>query len=137
MTYPTPHTKGTLFMVEDEENTAALIKLIMQQEGYDVVHAADGRQAQSQIDALPPPALVLLDMGLPHVNGLTLLAQIKNRPTWSKVPVLMLTANDDKTDICKAIVGGATEYILKPIKKDELLARVRRFQSPDLKRRAS
>jgi len=129
--------KGTLFMVEDEDNTAALIKLIMEQEGYQVIHASDGRLAQSQIDALPPPALVLLDMGLPHVNGLTLLAQIKNRPTWAKVPVLMLTANDDKTDICKAIVGGATEYILKPIKKDELLARVRRFQSPDWKSRAS
>ena len=116
-------------MVEDEENTAALIKLIMQEEGYDVIHAADGLQAQSQIDALPPPALVLLDMGLPNVNGLTLLAQIKGRTTWSNVPVLMLTANDNKTDICKAIVGGAREYILKPIKKNELLARVRRFQS--------
>ena len=137
MTYPLKQAKGILFMVEDEENTAALIKLIMQQEGYDVIHAADGRQAKSQIDALPPPSLVLLDMGLPHVDGLTLLAQIRSRPTWSGVPVLMLTANDDKTNICKAIVGGATEYILKPIKKDELLTRVRRFQSSDLKRRAS
>ena len=133
----TKYTKGTLLMVEDDEHTAALIKFIMLEEGYEVIHAMDGLDAQAKIDALPPPSLVLLDMGLPHINGLTLLAQIRNRPTWLNTPVLMLTANDDKTDICKAIVGGATEYILKPIKKDKLLDRVRRFQSTNWNRRAS
>jgi two-component system phosphate regulon response regulator PhoB len=124
-------------MVEDEEDTAALIKMIMEEQGYEIVHAADGQQAQRQIDALPPPALVLLDMGLPHVNGLALLAQIKRKATWSNVPVIMLTADAEKTDICKAIVAGAAEYILKPFKKEDLVGRLRRFRSPESKRLAS
>jgi len=128
--------KPILFMVEDDGVTSSLIKLIME-EGYQIIHASDGRQAQSQIEALPPPALVLLDMGLPYVSGLELLAQILKKPTWLDVPVVMLTAAADQTDICKAIVAGATEYILKPFKPDALLARVRRFQPSGPTRRAS
>ncbi len=120
--------KPILFMVEDEEDTANLIKMMMEKEGYQVIHAGDGRHAQNQIAALPPPALILLDMELPHVNGLELLTQIRKRPTWIEVPVVMLTADADQTDICKAIMAGATEYILKPFKPDVLVARLRRFR---------
>jgi DNA-binding response OmpR family regulator len=124
-----------LFMVEDEEDTANLLKMIMEEEGYQVIHAADGRQAQKQIAALPPPALVLLDMGLPHVQGLELLAQIRKSPIWIDVPVVILTADADKTDICKAIVAGATEYILKPFKREALVARLQRFRIASSTRR--
>ncbi len=122
-------------MVEDEEDTANLIKMIMEEEGYQVIHAADGRKAQSQIAALSPPALVFLDMGLPHVNGLELLAQIRKKQTWLDVPVVMLTADADKTNICKAIVAGATEYVLKPFTRDALVARLQRFRTSNATRR--
>ena len=127
MGHDSAHTP-ILFMVEDEEDTANLIKMIMGKEGYQVIHAADGQQAQNQIAALSPPTLILLDMGLPRVNGLELLTQIRKRPTWIDVPVVMLTANADQTDICKAIMAGATEYILKPFKPDVLVAKLRRFR---------
>lgn len=127
----------TLFLAEDEEDTAILIRMIMEEEGYQVIHTGDGKQAQVQINALPPPALVLLDMGLPHVNGLELLALIRRKPTWSSVPVVMLTAAADQADICKAIMAGASDYILKPFKRDNLTARLRRLRIPGLKRRAS
>ena len=117
-----------VFVVEDEEDTATLITMTMKAEGYEVLHADDGLKAQSQIAALPPPALVLLDMGLPHVTGLELLAQIRKKPTWADVPVVMLTADNDKTNICKAIVAGATEYVLKPFKREALVARLQRFR---------
>ena len=60
--------KPILFMVEDEEDTANLIKMMMEKEGYQVIHAGDGRHAQNQIAALPPPALILLDMPLSAWN---------------------------------------------------------------------
>ena len=126
-----------VFIIEDEEDTAALIKNIMEEEGYEVIHAANGLKAQSLIAASPPPALVLLDMQLPHVNGLELLAQIRKKSTWVDVPVVMLTADNDKTDICKAIVAGATEYVLKPFKREALVARLQRFRSAKQKRRVS
>lgn len=127
----------TLFVVEDEPDTAALLKMIMEEEGYEILHASDGKQAQVQIDALPPPALVLLDIGLPHVNGLELLAQMRKKSTWARVPVVMLTAAADQTQICKAVVAGASAYILKPFKRDSLLAKLEPFRVPGMKRKAS
>ncbi len=129
--------KPTLFFVEDEADTATLIRMIMEEEGYDVLHAADGKQAQIQVDALPPPALVLLDIGLPHVSGLELLAQMRKKSTWTSVPVVMLTADSDQTHICKAIVAGASDYVLKPFKRDALLGRLARLRSPGLHRRTA
>ncbi len=129
--------KPILFMVEDEEDTATLIRMIMEEDGYDVLHARDGKQAQVQIDALPPPALVLLDMGLPSVHGLELLAQIRNKTSWNGVSVVMLTADGDQTHICKALVAGASDYVLKPFTRESLLARLARFRAPGLKRRTA
>lgn len=127
----------TLFVVEDEADTAALLKMIMEEEGYEVLHASDGKQAQVQIDALPPPALVFLDIGLPHVNGLELLAQMRKKSTWATVPIVMLTAAADQTQICKAVVAGASAYILKPFKRESLLAKLAQFRLPGMKRKAS
>ena len=129
--------KPILFLVEDEEVTSTLIRMIMEDDGYEVVHASDGKQAQVKIDALPPPALVLLDMGLPHVHGLDLLAQIRKKTTWTGVSVVMLTADGDQTHICKAIMAGASDYVLKPFKRESLLARLARFRAPGLKRRTA
>ncbi|HBR52123.1 MAG TPA: two-component system response regulator [Nitrospira sp.] len=129
--------KPTLFLVEDEEDTALLLTMIMKEEGYDVIHASDGKQAQVKIDALPPPALILLDMGLPHVHGLDLLALIRKKPSWKGVPVVVLTADGDQTNICKAIVAGASDYILKPFKREILLGRLARFGSTDPNRRTA
>lgn len=129
--------KPRLFLVEDEEDTATLIRMIMEEEGYDVIHASDGKEAQIKIDALPPPALVLLDMGIPQVHGLELLAQIRKKPSWKGVSVVMLTADSDQTRICKAIVAGASDYVLKPFKRESLLARLARFRAPGLQRRTA
>lgn len=71
--------KLTLFLAEDEEGTAILLKFLLARVGYTVVHAADGQQAQTMIDQMSPPALVLLDIMLPYLNGLQLLAHIRQK----------------------------------------------------------
>ncbi|MNC92008.1 Transcriptional regulatory protein TcrA [compost metagenome] len=87
--------------------------------------AADGRAAEKLIDTLAPPAIVTLDVMLPHADGYELLARIRARPGWEAVPVILLTARSQAKDIVRALDAGANDYLVKPFKPDELRARVR------------
>ncbi|MGC4098012.1 MAG: response regulator [Nitrospira sp.] len=116
-----------LLMVEDEEDTADLIKLIMKEEGFLVVHAADGRQALEQIDNMPPPDIILLDIQIPHVSGLSVLSMIRSKPEWNAVPVVMLTADSAHADVRKAMELRVQDYILKPFKREVLVSRLHRL----------
>ena len=91
------------------------------------MHAADGQQAQTMIDQMPPPALVLLDIMLPYLNGLQLLAHIRQKAGWQHVPIIMLTADSNERDIEQALAAGANDYIVKPFNPRELTARLQRF----------
>ncbi|QJW84329.1 response regulator transcription factor [Ramlibacter terrae] len=71
------------------------------------------------------PAVVLLDVMLPHVDGLQLVALLRKQPAWASVPVLMLTAKAQEHDVSRALDAGATDYIVKPFQPEDLLARVR------------
>jgi DNA-binding response OmpR family regulator len=119
--------KLTLFLAEDEESTAILLKFLLARGGYTVVHAADGQQAQTMIDQMPPPALVLLDIMLPYLNGLQLLAHIRQKAEWQHVPIIMLTADSNERDIEQALAAGANDYMVKPFNPRELTARLQRF----------
>lgn len=119
--------KPILFLVEDEEDTANLVKLIMEENGYQVVRAADGREAQEMLALMPPPSLVLLDIQLPHVDGVNVLRTIRATPDWKDVSVVMLTADAKEQDVRLAMVLGAKDYILKPFKRDLLVARLQRY----------
>ena len=89
--------------------------------------APDGRTAQQLFATLPPPALVLLDVMLPHADGFELLARLRATAGWEKVPVIMLTARSQEQDIVRGLEAGANDYMIKPFKPDELRARVRRL----------
>ena len=119
--------KLTLFLAEDEEGTAILLKFILARGGYTVVHAKDGQQAQTMIDQISPPALVLLDIMLPYLNGLQLLAHIRQKAEWKHVPIIMLTADSNERDIEQALAAGANDYMVKPFNPRELTARLQRF----------
>ena len=121
--------RPTLFLVEDEEDTANLISMIMGKQGYHIVHAADGRQGLRLIKSIPPPSLVLLDILLPYVDGVKLLNHIRRaRPDWEDVPVVMLSAVNSARDIREAVTLGANDYILKPFQQEALVARLQRFR---------
>ena len=91
------------------------------------MHAADGQQAHTMIDQMPPPALVLLDIMLPYLNGLQLLAHIRQKAEWQHVPIIMLTADSNERDIQQALAAGASDYMVKPFNPRELTARLQRF----------
>lgn len=129
--------KPILLLVEDEEDTANLVKLIMEGQGYQVVRAADGREAQDMLHLMPPPSLVLLDIQLPYVDGVNVLRTIRATPGWEGVSVVMLTADANELDVRLALALGAKDYILKPFMQDTLVARLQRFQNGSAPKQSS
>jgi two-component system alkaline phosphatase synthesis response regulator PhoP len=118
----------SILIVEDDDHIAFLLKFMLEREQYDITIASDGLQARELIEGDgPPPALALLDVMLPHVDGFELVRLIRAQPAWRAVPILMLTAKTQEADIVRALDAGANDYIVKPFQPNALLARVRRL----------
>ncbi len=126
----TANYKPKVLMVEDEDDTASLLKFLLERANYRVVHAKDGRSAQELVDTMPLPDIVLLDVMLPFVSGLQVLTYIRSKLEWEKVPIVMLTADGSEHDIKRALENGANDYMLKPFNPRELTTRLKRFLGP-------
>jgi len=116
----------SILVVEDDKAIGMLLAFVLEREGYQVTLANDGHKAQALIDSLAPPALVILDVMLPYIDGFELLDKIRRLDTWKNTPVLMLTAKGTDRDIARALDAGADDYMVKPFQPDELKARLRR-----------
>ena len=119
-------TEPIAVVVEDDQIIVTLLEHLLSRHGFDVRIATDGRQATDFIDTLPPPALVLLDVMLPYVDGFELIKMIREHATWNQVPIIMLTAKSKEQNIVRALDYGANDYLIKPFRPEELLARIRR-----------
>jgi len=117
----------TAMVVEDDEHIAYLLNFILTREGYETILAHDGRQARAVIDKIAPPKLLLLDIMLPYEDGFQLIAHIRSKSDWRDVPIVMLTAKSQERDITRALDAGANDYVVKPFRPNELVARIRRF----------
>jgi DNA-binding response OmpR family regulator len=113
--------KETILVVDDEANIIELAKMYLQNEGYVVESARDGREALTKIKSLQP-ALVVLDLMLPEVDGWEVCRQVR---ADSDVPIIMLTARSDDVDKIVGLELGADDYLTKPFNPRELVARVR------------
>lgn len=123
----TSDRKRVVLLVEDDPGIAGLVRFRLEREGYDVRHAADGEQAVSEFDNPVAPDLVLMDVMLPYRNGYELLKELRGRPALAKVPVLMLTSRGREQDVVQGLAGGANDYVVKPFRPVELMARVRKL----------
>jgi DNA-binding response OmpR family regulator len=116
-----------VLVVEDNDDIAFLIQFLLESEGFGVELARDGRAAAQVIATMAPPSMVVLDVMLPYTDGFQLLAQIRDRQEWAQVPVMMLTAKSQESEIARAHDAGANDYVVKPFQPSDLLARVRRL----------
>ncbi|MBH0200256.1 MAG: response regulator [Nitrospira sp.] len=116
----------TILCVEDEEDTGNLIQAMLEREGYEVTRARDGRQAVLLIETTLPPALILLDVVIPYVNGFELLEALRHNPDWCHVPIVMLSADYYEPDIQRARREGATAYVVKKLGLQGLIEEVTR-----------
>lgn len=118
-------------IAEDDEITVALLESVLTRGGFSVQIARDGRQALSLVETLPnPPTVVLLDIMLPYVDGFELLRKIRAQAGWHEVPVIMLTSKSQEQTIIRALDAGANDYIVKPFRPGEMMARIRRITHP-------
>lgn len=120
-------TRPLALVVEDDDHIAHLLRFMLEREGYEVLHAVDGREGVRLIETGAVPAVALLDVMLPFVDGFELVRRLRAQAGWADVPVVMLTAKTQESDIVRALDAGANDYILKPFQPAELLARLRRF----------
>ncbi|MEU5695142.1 response regulator transcription factor [Actinosynnema sp. NPDC020468] len=111
---------STVLVVEDEPDIALALRLNLEAEGHEVLVAADGKQGLRELHQ-SKPALVLLDIGLPVMDGWMVLERIRD---VSDVPVLLLTAHGMEADKVRGLRGGADDYLTKPFSAKELLARI-------------
>ena len=116
--------KKNIFVVEDEEDILDLIRHNLAKEGFAVSTATDGQEAVKAM-LRRPPDLVLLDLMLPGLDGLEVCRRLKKEPKTAAIPVLMVTAKDDESDVVTGLELGADDYIVKPFRMKELVARVR------------
>lgn len=110
-----------LLVVDDDVALAEMIGIVLQSEGFDVVHVADGAAAPETFRQTHPD-IVLLDLMLPGLDGIQICRIIRAE---SDVPIIMLTARSDTLDVVAGLEAGADDYVQKPFKPKELVARIR------------
>jgi len=113
-----------VLLVDDDANTLEILRRWLSKEGYTTVSASDGRAC---LEALGKEKfdIVLLDVMMPHVDGLEVCERMRENPDWRQIPVVLLTAKDDMETRTRGMALGVSEYLTKPINKQELFARLR------------
>ena len=119
-------TSKTILVVDDEEDVLELVKYNLEKNGYRVTTASTGEEAISKARSIVPN-LVLLDLMLPGIDGLEVCKQLKSNPKTEQVPVIMLTAKGEESDVVVGLEVGADDYITKPFSPKVLIARIRRI----------
>ncbi len=117
----------SIILVEDDRDISHLLQFLLTREGYTVIPAYDGLEAETLLNNCEKPNLVILDHSLPFKSGYQILQHIRITLNWDKVPVILLTANKDEHNIVKTLEAGADDYLLKPFQPPELLARIKRY----------
>ena len=117
----TPALKPTVLVIDDELQIRRLLRVCLDANGYRVLEAATGQEGISEA-AQHRPDVVVLDLGLPDMDGVTVLKRLRE---WSHVPVVVLSVRDREEDKIKALDNGADDYLTKPFSTGELLARLR------------
>ncbi len=110
-----------ILVVDDEAQMRRLLRTTLENEGYKVVLAENGSEAVRSAETHPSD-LIILDLGLPDMDGIEVL---KNVRRWAKYPIIILSARKDELDIISALDSGANDYLTKPFRTGELVARVR------------
>ncbi len=112
---------GTVLVIDDEKQIRRLLEITLTANGYKLILSVNGRDGL--VDAVTHnPSLILLDLGLPDTDGQEILKKLRE---WYQKPVIILSVRDSEEEIIRALDNGANDYITKPFRTGELLARIR------------
>ncbi|MFA6054348.1 MAG: response regulator [Thermodesulfovibrionales bacterium] len=113
--------KGLILLIEDEPQMQRFLRIVLQGQGYCFIEAQTGQEGLVQA-ATRSPDIILLDLGLPDIDGLEVTRRLRE---WSDIPIIVLSAREQEQDKIKALDAGADDYLTKPFGAGELLARIR------------
>lgn len=119
-----PTTTGTVLVVDDQERNIQVLGTTLRNAGFQVMVASDGQQALERV-AAHLPDLVLLDILMPEMDGFEVCQRLKSDQATADLPVIFISAAEDRDMIVRALAAGGVDYITKPFNSEELLARVR------------
>lgn len=114
-------TRGEILVIDDEAQIRKLLEITLQSNGYGITEAATAREGLITA-ANHPPDMILLDIGLPDESGHVVLQKLR---MWYQKPIVILSVRSSEEDIVKALDNGANDYLVKPFRTGELLARIR------------
>ena len=113
--------KETILVIDDELQIRRLLEITLSASGYKVLQSSTGKEGLVEAATLHP-SLVILDLGLPDADGVEILKKLRE---WYSKPVIVLSVRDSEKDIVSALDNGANDYLTKPFRSGELLARIR------------
>jgi DNA-binding response OmpR family regulator len=122
--------KSSIMVVDDEEEIVTVVRLMLEQKGFNVRCAYNGQQVLAGVEEQKPD-LIILDVMMPEMDGLEVLRRLKGAPKTSSIPVIMLTALDQYENVLTGYKTGADHYITKPFTRTQLLAGINRLLSKD------
>ena len=117
----TMNEKETILVIDDELQIRRLLEITLSANGYKVLQSSTGKEGLVEAATLHP-SLVILDLGLPDAEGVEILKKLRE---WYSKPVIVLSVRDSEKDIVSALDNGANDYLTKPFRSGELLARIR------------
>ena len=116
----------TILYVEDNQDNRKLVRRVLEADGYTVNEAENAQEALAYLNT-KPPALILMDISMPDMDGYALTAKIRAMPEFTKIPIIAMTANVMRGDRERSLEAGCDGYIQKPIDIDILTQQIERF----------
>ena len=113
-----------VLIVDDSPTEQHVLTQVLEKNGFETLVASDGEEAISMAETSQPD-LILMDVFMPGMNGFQATRQLSRNPGTSAIPVVMVTSKDQETDRIWGLRQGAVDYLMKPVKQDDLLAAVR------------
>ncbi len=121
---PQRDVQAQLLVVDDQEVNIQVVGCALGKLGYEILPATSGAQALKRLAARRPD-LILLDILMPEMDGFEVCRRIREHPEWADIPIIFLSAADDKELVVRALEGGGVDYVMKPFDHAELISRVR------------
>src|SRR3990172_5186995 len=108
----------SVLVIDDSRAMRAVLGQILRQMGYEVVEAANGREAIDRLNAVGKPQFVLVDWNMPEMNGLDFIRAVRDETQHRDLPIMMVTTETETSQVVKALAAGANEYVMKPFTKE-------------------
>jgi two-component system chemotaxis response regulator CheY len=117
-------------VVDDSRAMRAMLRHVLEHEGFEVTEAADGSQALNQLTTGEVPLLALIDWNMPRLDGLSLIRTLRSSPRFAELTIVMVTSEADPTHVEQALEAGADEYIMKPLSAEVLREKLALLEQP-------